>query len=42
MKKNFLKLLTSTSSADEREIAPYLWSNIRAQVVIGDDLATIN
>jgi len=41
MKKNFLKLLTSTSSADEREIAPYLWSNIRAQVVLGDETATI-
>ena len=41
MKNNFLKLLTSTSSTDEREIASFLWSNINAQVVIGDDRASI-
>lgn len=41
MKKNLLKLLTSTSSADERDMAPYLWSNIRAQVVLGDDTSCI-
>jgi hypothetical protein len=37
MTKNFLKLLTSTSSTDDRDTAPYLWSNIRAQVVLGDE-----
>lgn len=36
MRQNFLKLLTSISSADDRDMAPFLWSNIKAQVVIGD------
>jgi len=41
MKKNFLKLLTSNSSMDGREMAPYLWSNIKAQVVLGNKSAQL-
>lgn len=41
MRKNFLRLLSSNSSADERDIAPYLWSNLKAQVLLGSPTAKL-
>ena len=42
MKKTLRRMLSSASTPDERDMAPYLWSNINAQVIIGDQNAKIN
>lgn len=36
MYKNFLKMLASTSSFEERHAAPWLWSNFNSQTLSGD------
>jgi len=40
MKKNLRKILSSDKS-DKKEIASYLWHDIKYQTVIGDNLARI-
>ena len=41
MRRNLRKLLSSNASFEERLSAPYLWSNIQAQVLLGDPTAVI-
>jgi len=42
MLKNFQKMISSAGSFEERYAARWLWSDIRSQVVIGDQNASIN
>lgn len=42
MVKNFQKMISSEGSFEERFAARWLWSNIRSQVVIGDQDALLN
>jgi hypothetical protein len=42
MIKNFWKMISSAGSFEERFAARWLWSNIRSQVVIGDQNATLH
>lgn len=41
MTKNLSYMLSSKATMDERDAAPYLWSNIKYQVVLGNDQASI-
>lgn len=41
MRKYLRTLLASSTTAEQRGIAPFLWSNINSQVVIGNNLSTI-
>lgn len=41
MRKNFRKMLSSNASYEETFAAPYLWSNIKGQIVYGDIRAKI-
>lgn len=41
MRRNLQKLLSSKASFEDRLSAPYLWSNIQAQVLLGNTGATI-
>lgn len=41
MRRNLRTLLSSSATFEERLSAPYLWSNIQAQVLIGDSDAVI-
>ena len=42
MLKNFQKMISSAGSFEERFAARWLWSDIRSQVVIGDQNASLN
>lgn len=42
MRRNLSKLLASDSSDDERNAAAFLWSNIQAQVLLGNPGSKIN
>ncbi len=42
MYKNFIKMLASTSSYEERHAAPWLWSNFNSQILLGDANACID
>lgn len=39
MSKNFRRMLSSIASFEERHAAPWLWSNMNSQVLIGDQSA---
>ena len=39
MNKNFRRMLSSVASFEERHAAPWLWSNLNSQVLIGDQTA---
>lgn len=41
MSKNLKRMLSSEATLEERYAAPAMWSNINAQVVLGDAYATI-
>jgi hypothetical protein len=41
MRRNFLKMSSSAASFEERVAAPYLWSNLKGQVLLGDPSASI-
>ncbi|KKS04814.1 MAG: hypothetical protein UU82_C0007G0031 [Candidatus Nomurabacteria bacterium GW2011_GWC2_41_8] len=41
MYKNFRKMVSSTSTFEERYSARWLWSNLHSQVIFGDPLKTI-
>lgn len=40
MSKNFRRMLSSVASFEERHAAPWLWSNLNSQVLIGDQTAS--
>lgn len=42
MYKNFLRMLSSTSSDAEHYAAPWLWSNFNSQILLGDANACID
>ncbi len=42
MRRNFQKMLISSESFESRLMAPYLWSNITSQIIIGDKEARIS
>lgn len=41
MRKNFRHMVSSVATHEEQSVASYLWGNIKAQVVIGDQTATV-
>lgn len=41
MWKNLRKMLSSIATDEEKRLAPYLWSNIKGQVLYGDQTACI-
>lgn len=41
MKKNFLFMLSSSATSNQRDAASYLWANIRNQVILGDENAKL-
>lgn len=41
MRRNFSFIQSSAASIDQQTMASYLWGNIRAQVVLGDQTATV-
>jgi hypothetical protein len=41
MKKNFLYMLSSAATSNQRDAASYLWANIRNQVILGNGNAKL-
>lgn len=41
MRRNFSFMQSSVATSDQQLMASYLWGNIRAQVVLGDEAATV-
>lgn len=41
MRKNFSYMISSAATFEEQSVASYLWGNIKAQVVVGDQAATV-
>lgn len=42
MYKNFLRMLSSTATDEQRYVAPWLWSNYNSQTLLGDAEACID